>query len=213
MRRTWSLPQPFRYGPSFLADTRTQQGRTSNEDTFLIGRGSTPYAVICDGAGNAHQSAKKACSLFEKLISEPREIEDSTTWQRWIKILDSSLVGGHQSTFVGAAIVGTQLVGASVGDSRLYLFDREGELQILTDTTKRLGSGNAEAFMIHRPLRVGESLFLMSDGAYGPLSRYALKKAIVSATSRLFSEIPEAILNAGKSREDDATVVALRLRS
>jgi hypothetical protein len=33
--------------------TRTQQGKASNEDAFLIGRGSVPYAVICDGAGNA----------------------------------------------------------------------------------------------------------------------------------------------------------------
>jgi hypothetical protein len=52
----------------------------------------------------------------------------------------------------------------------------------------------------------------MSDGAYGPLNTYALKKALVSAASRHFSEMPEAILNATKSREDDATVVALGLR-
>ena len=61
-------------------------------------------------------------------------------------------------------------------------------------------------------LKSGEILLLMSDGAYGPLSMYALKKAIVSTASRHFSEMPEAILNAGKSREDDATVIALRLR-
>jgi hypothetical protein len=53
---------------------------------------------------------------------------------------------------------------------------------------------------------------MMSDGAYGPLTMYTLKKAIVSGASRHFSEMPEVILNAAKSREDDATVVALRLR-
>jgi hypothetical protein len=58
----------------------------------------------------------------------------------------------------------------------------------------------------------GEILLLMSDGAYGPFSMYALKNAIVGAASRHFSEMPEAILNAAKNREDDATVVALRLR-
>ena len=194
------------------AASRTQQGRASNEDAFLIGRAPTSYAVICDGAGNAQRSAKKVCSLFEKLISEPAEMTDPATWQRWIKILDSSLLGAHQSTFVGVAIVGTQLVGASVGDSRLYLFDRDGELRILTESTKRLGSGHAEAFMIRYLLRSREILLLMSDGAYGPLSPYALKKVIVSSASRHLSEVPEAILNAAKSREDDATVVALRLR-
>jgi serine/threonine protein phosphatase PrpC len=109
------------------------------------------------------------------------------------------------------ASVGTQLIGANVGDSRLYLFDREGETRILTENTKRLGSGHAQAFMIRHSFKSGEILLLMSDGAYGPLSMYALKKAIVTAASRHFSEMPEAILNAGKSREDDATVVALRL--
>ena len=142
------------------AATRPQQNRTANEDAFLIGRGPTPYAVICDGVGNAQQSAKKACSLFEKLISEPTEIQDSAIWQRWIKILDSCLLGGHQSTFVGMAIVGTQLVGASVGDSRLYLFDREGELRILTENTKRLGCGHAEASMIRYSFRSGEIILL-----------------------------------------------------
>lgn len=190
--------------------TRTQLGKTSNEDAFLIGRGPIPYAVLCDGAGNAQQSAKKVCSLFQKLISEPAEIKDSTTWQRWIKILDSSLLGGHQSTFLGVALVGNQLVGASVGDSRLYVFDREGELRILTDTTKRLGSGHAAAYVIRHSLKSGEIFLLMSDGAYSPLNPCSLKKAIVGVTSRHFSEMPEAILNAGKSREDDATVVALR---
>jgi serine/threonine protein phosphatase PrpC len=192
--------------------TRTQQGKASNEDAFLIGRGPIPYAVLCDGAGNAQQSAKKVCSLFQKLISEPAGIEETATWQRWIKILDSSLLGGHQSTFVSVAVVGTQLVGAGVGDSRLYLFDREGELRILTENTKRLGSGRAEAFMIRHSFRSGEIVLLMSDGAYGPLNLYALKKAIVSTASRHFSEMPEAILNAGKRGEDDATVIGLRFR-
>jgi serine/threonine protein phosphatase PrpC len=192
--------------------TRTQLGKPSNQDAFLIARGPIPYAVLCDGAGNAQQSAKKVCALFEKLISEPAKIEDPATWQRWIKILDSSLLGGYQSTFVGVALVGSQLVGASAGDSRLYLFDREGELHILTENTKRLGSGHAEASMFRYSLKSGEIILLMSDGAYGPLSPHALKKAIVSATSHHFSELPPAVLNITKSRDDDATVVALTLR-
>ena len=131
-----------------------------NEDAFLIGRGILPYAVLCDGTGNAQQSGKKVCSLFEKLISEPADIEDSATWQRWIKILDSSLLGGHQSTFIAATITGSAVVGASAGDSRLYLFDREGELRILTENTKRLGCGHAEASMIRYSFRSGEIILL-----------------------------------------------------
>jgi len=52
----------------------------------------------------------------------------------------------------------------------------------------------------------------MSDGAYSSLSAYLMKKAIVSTASHHFCEMPQAILSAAKSREDDATVVALRVR-
>lgn len=65
--------------------------------------------------------SQKVWSLFEKLISEPAEIEESATWQSWIKILDSSLLGVHQSTFLGVAVIGNRLIGASADDSRLYL--------------------------------------------------------------------------------------------
>lgn len=68
----------------------------------------------------------------------------------------------------------------------------EGELRILTENTKRLGSGHAEAFMIRHSFRSGEIILLMSDGAYGPPSLYAMKKA-VSSMCRHFSEMPEAI--------------------
>jgi hypothetical protein len=69
----------------------------------------------------------------------------------------------------------------------------------------------ANAFVIVERGGTGEILLLMSD-AYGSISLYALPKAIDGAASRHFSKMPEAILKAAKSREDDATVVALRLR-
>jgi serine/threonine protein phosphatase PrpC len=50
--------------------TRTQEGKSTNEDAFLIGRGERPFAALCDGAGNAQQAAKKVLGLFEKLFKE-----------------------------------------------------------------------------------------------------------------------------------------------
>jgi hypothetical protein len=95
--------------------------------------------------GSSRMTGKPETDL-QKLINEPAGIEETATWQRWIKILDSSLLGGHQSTFIAVAFTGSAVVGASAGDSRLCLFDREGELHILTENTQRLGSGSCWDF-------------------------------------------------------------------
>lgn len=199
------------------AASRPQDGRSANEDAFLIGRGSVPCAVLCDGAGNAQQAAKKVLTLFDHLFGEatPEQIGDPGTWEKWIRLLDSSLLGGAQSTFVGVAVAEGQAVGACAGDSRAYLLDRDGECRILTEGAAkyRLGSGKATSFPIRRPLGHGDTLLLMSDGAWTPLGGvYLLKKAVLGAAGRHFSEMPQAILEAaGKTgRADDMTVVAVR---
>lgn len=199
------------------AATKPQQGKASNEDAFLIGHGQIPCAVLCDGAGNAQQAAKRVLSLFEKFLTEAtvEQVLDHAAWRKWVKLLDSSLLGGNQSTFLAVAIMNGAAVGACTGDSRAYLLNREGELRILSDGASkfRLGSGKAEAFPIHQQLSPGEILLLMSDGAWTPLGMYPLKKAVQSTMGRHFSEVPQAILEAaGKTgRADDMTVVALRL--
>ena len=199
------------------AATKPQQGKTCNEDAFLIGHSHIPRAVLCDGAGNAQQAAKRVLTVFEKLFTEARieEILEPATWRKWVKLLDSSLLGGNQSTFVGVAVIGGAVVGACAGDSRAYLLNREGELRILSDgaSKNRLGSGRAEAFPIRHQLSSGEIVLLMSDGAWTPLGMYPLKKTLHSTMGRHFSEVPQVILEAaGKTGiADDMTVLALRL--
>jgi serine/threonine protein phosphatase PrpC len=200
-----------------FAATRSQQGRTQNEDAFLIGRGERPFAALCDGAGNAERAAKRVLGLFEKLLNEaaPEQIAEPEAWAKWVKLLDSSLLGGSQSTFVAVAIIGSEAIGACTGDSRACLVNREGQAKILTDgaAKHRLGSGQAQAFPIHTTLASGDTLLLLSDGAWTPLNPYVLQKTVMSAAVRHFSEIPAAILDAaGKNgRADDMTAVALRI--
>lgn len=85
-----------------VAASRPQDGRTANEDSFLVGRGAVPFAALCDGAGNAERAAKRALGLFGKLIAEatPAQIAQPEAWAGWVRLLDSALLGGGQSTFV-----------------------------------------------------------------------------------------------------------------
>lgn len=200
-----------------FAASLPQQGRTQNEDAFLIGRGERPFAALCDGAGNAERAAKRVLTLFEKLLNEatPEQVASPETWAKWVKLLDSSLLGGSQSTFVAVAIIGSEAIGACAGDSRAYLVNRERQCRILTDgaAKHRLGGGQAQAFPIRLTLGSGDMLLLLSDGAWTPLSLYLLQKAVASAAARHFSDIPQAILEAAgrTGRADDMTAVAMRI--
>jgi serine/threonine protein phosphatase PrpC len=198
------------------ASSRPQDGRTSNEDAFLIGRSPVPHAALCDGSGAAGQVAKRALKTFEIQIGQAtvEEIERFPTWANWARLLDSSLLGGAQSTFVAVAILNGRIVGTCAGDSRLYHLPFEGEIQILTEdaSKSRLGSGKVDPTPIHRPIKHGDMLLLMSDGAWTPLNLSTLKRLQGRAACMHFSEFPALLLDeAGKhGRADDMTVVAIR---
>ena len=199
------------------AASRPQQGRTQNEDAFLIHQGAVPFAAPCDGAGNAQLAAKRVLTLFEKLVAEAsvEELTEAVSWKRWAKVLDSSLLGGAQSTFLGVSVVEQLATGVCVGDSRAYLIDRDGHCQILTEgaAKQRLGSGAINPFSLRLPLNPRDILLLMSDGAWTPFGLGLLHRTVMGAAVRHFTEIPGAILDvAGRSgRADDMTAVALRL--
>ena len=197
------------------AATKSQDGATANEDAFLIGRGEIPFAALCDGSGRAQQAGKRALALFEKLIAEScvDDVQRFPTWDRWARILDSSLLGGAQSTFIAVAILNGRALGACAGDSRLYLLPLEGEVQVLTEDAPkhRLGSGNVIPYAIHQQISSGDILLLMSDGAWTPLGLNKLKMFRSRALCHHFSDLPNMILEeAGKhGRSDDMTVVAI----
>ena len=95
------------------AATRRQDGKASNEDAFALGRGGVPYAALCDGSGNAQGVARKALGIFERLVGEvgQEKMNQFATWSGWVKVLDSALMGGPQSTFLAVAVLGDRVVG------------------------------------------------------------------------------------------------------
>jgi serine/threonine protein phosphatase PrpC len=124
------------------------------------------------------------------------------------------LLGGNQSTFIAIAALEEQYVGTCVGDSRVYLRDRDGQIHIITEDAVKypLGSGNVEPFPIYIPSNRGDLVLLMSDGAWTPLNISHLKKVVNKSLFGHLSELPPAILDeAGKNgRADDMTVIAIK---
>ena len=181
------------------------------------GAGVRPFAALCDGAGNAKQAARRVLRLFERLLNEstPEQITAAETWTRWVKLLDSSLLAGAQSTFLAVALAANEAIGVAVGDSRAYLINREGQCRIVNGGASKqlLGSGQAHPYLIRLTLSAGDIVLLLSGGAWTPLNLHLLQKTVVSAALKHFSEVPAAVLDAAgpTGRADDMTAVAVRL--
>jgi serine/threonine protein phosphatase PrpC len=207
--------------------SRPQEGRSGNEDAFAILRDGPLVAAVADGAGAAGRAAAGVLRRFGRWVVEdgPEALERFPSWSGWIGALDSSILGGSESTFLAlAALAGPgprrgRLVGAWVGDSRAYRIDREGGVELLTDGSSRfrLGSGRVEPRPIHRPVEPGELVLLLTDGAWTPLagSPYRLGRLVMEAALRHLSEVPPAILDAASraGRADDMTAVVVRGRA
>src|SRR5437667_9263165 len=81
--------------------TRPQDGGSANEDAFVIGHGPIKFAALCDGAGHAEQVARRALKLFQTFFKEapPESVLADATWAKWVRLLDSALLGRPPSTF------------------------------------------------------------------------------------------------------------------
>jgi serine/threonine protein phosphatase PrpC len=194
-----------------------QDGGKPNEDAWLIVRGEIPCVAVCDGAGNAQRAAHKTLALFEKYFkaSHLEEISSFPTWNRWVRSLDSALLGATETTFVAVSVLEGRALGACAGDSRLYHWSRDGKLTIPSEgaSKKRVGSGEVEPAPVHFPLQRGDVLLLLSDGAWTPLNLTALRQVVARGTTRHLSELPTSILDlAGRTgRADDMTAVVLKV--
>lgn len=195
--------------------SRPQEDSRPNEDSFWIGHGPTPTAVLCDGAGRAEQCAANVVRLFKAQIeNRTLDVTQFPSWSRWLGTLDAGMAGGAQTTFVGIATVGEGVVGAYAGDSRVYLVNEHGCRLVTHQRTPRLGSEQAQPLPIHEPLAHRDVVLLMSDGAWGPLATGAIHAAVMARTLSDLADLPSTLLDlaGARGRADDMTVIALRAR-
>jgi PPM family protein phosphatase len=189
--------------------------RSNNQDSFLILDSERLYAVA-DGMGG-HSGGEVASALavksLEKVFSEakdlpvPRRLEQAVHFANRV-IYDQSqqtpALQGMGTTLTSAAIDGSWLYIAQVGDSRLYLY-REGELYqitedhsqvyelikagIITDAnnsmfqknviTRSVGyERNVNVDVFARAMQTGDQYVICSDGLSGMVSNEEIAQVL-----------------------------------
>ena len=185
------------------AATLPRQARTANEDAFWIrsrsAEGSPPFLAIADGAGAAEGVARRVLRGFERWTVETpaEEIATFAPWSRFVQTTDLGMAGGgREATFAALAFLEDRIVGVVVGDSRIVLWRRDGDLDLVSEGAPkwRLGSGVAQPWPIHLPFERGDVAMLLTDGSWTPLARGRLRSTVARSVVEAFPELPERLL-------------------
>ncbi len=223
--------------------------RANNEDYFLIAPSLGLY-IVADGMGG-EQAGECASRFASETVADYIAANDRLAANALVAAFEeanrcvsgastaASELHGMGTTLVAALTLEDEAVVASVGDSRVYLFE-DGALRMITedqswvnDVGRRLGLDEASlkvhpfrhvvtmAIGVSSPLQVrsyrlrpraGSVLLLCSDGLHGAVDDTAIG-AVMACNSNLEAcahGLVEAALNAGGP--DNVTVVLLRFQ-
>jgi serine/threonine protein phosphatase PrpC len=222
--------------------------RPNNEDCYLVSPKSGVY-IVADGMGGAQageHASKLAVETVAAFIQGAGKLDAETLLQafreanqRVMKVAASDpTLEGMGTTMVAALESGPELLIASVGDSRAYLYD--GELTGVTEDQtwvnevgRRLGIDEASlkthpmrhvltmAIGVSPELRIysgtlrphtGELILLSSDGLHGVLEPGVIASTL-SGNGSLQAKC-ERLIDAAKQAggPDNITVVLLKAR-
>lgn len=223
--------------------------RANNEDYFLIAPSLGLY-IVADGMGG-EQAGECASRFAAETVADYIAANDRLADNALVAAFEeanrcvsgastsASELQGMGTTLVAALTREDEALVASVGDSRVYIFE-DGALRMITedqswvnDVGRRLGLDEAAlkvhpfrhvvtmAIGVSSPLQVrtyrlrpraGSVLLLCSDGLHGAVDDNAIA-SVMARTSNLEAcahGLVEAALNAGGP--DNVTVVLLRFQ-
>ena len=190
--------------------------RTQNQDHYQIvklGREQV-LAIVCDGMGGARSGNIASQMAVEVFVGEvkrtarsnmrPERIDDML--EQALELANKAVYEQSQlseeyrgmgTTLVAAFFQKDQLTVANVGDSRAYLFNKEGVQSITTDhslvelmvqrgeITRAVGTeAQVACDLFHRTLNRGDSVLLCSDGLSNMLSDQEILFEVVHGVNK-----------------------------
>jgi len=204
----WSLVQaeklPRYFGSLAYGLTHIGDGkRDNNEDYYIINNNTF---ILCDGIGG-HAKGEVASEMAARIVYYC--LQNGLTLKQAIFLANQQIhkfnrTGNFNSgtTIVAVQIDSNVVKFAHVGDSRLYLFKKDGTRQQLTQDhgftghiiTRAIGSANAEPDIGHQILEPDDTLLLCSDGLSDPLDETTIANIVTQGKSS--KQTSKALLNA-----------------
>jgi serine/threonine protein phosphatase PrpC len=194
-----------------------QGARGAGQDRVVTdGDGDRWLLVLADGAGGSGGGAGAAEAVVAGVVAQLRrsasalEIEDSLT------ACDRAPLGG-ETTAVVVVVDGSEVRGASVGDSEAWLINRRNrDVRVLTEYQVRkplLGRSEAIVAAFAAAATVDDVLLIGSDGLFKYIARAKLL-ALVAATDVV--ALPAALIAAVRlpsgGLQDDVSVIVAAWR-
>jgi len=201
-------------------------GKLQNED-FIIAKAHPrfPEGYVCllaDGQGgqaNGAMAARTACETAWRLAaSNPfADLLNPDAWTAILAATDTAVAAsGGYTTLIGFAAGGNFICGASCGDSKVYIKNKTGKIEEITERQRKnppVGSGEAIFETYLADIANGSRLLVVSDGVWKYCGYEAIQKVFESAD---YSAAPVELRDATASRSggklpDDFSVIAIML--
>jgi serine/threonine protein phosphatase PrpC len=202
-------------------------GHPTNEDAFEVrqhpGGPSCWLCALADGQGGragGAEAARLACrTVIEVASSQP--ISSALMTRMWVAALrraDERVAADRRAgytTLIGFAVGGGQVVGASSGDSAVWLADADRYISDLTARQVKnppVGSGGAVPSPFAARLPASWLVLAMSDGVWKYVGRDRIRELLRESRGRELLDAlrAQARLPRSGSLPDDFTVVVLQ---
>jgi hypothetical protein len=201
-------------------------GHPANEDAFEImrhpGAHSCWIGALSDGQGGqagGGEAARMACGVvIESVSSLPvRSVSLASTWLNALRLADERVcadrVAGY-TTLLGFAVAGEHVIGASNGDSALWLAGSNGQMLDLTARQAKnppVGSAAATPTPFAAKLPASWIVLAMSDGVWKSIGRERTAELLLRSRGQALLDalLEEARLPWSGGLGDDFTAVIL----
>jgi hypothetical protein len=204
-------------------------GHPTNEDAFEVGRHpgdqSCWIGVLADGQGGQSgggEAARLACRVVIEAISARRVSAVATvgTWIDALREADKQVCADRDAgytTLIGFAVFGGHIVGASNGDSAIWLAQGGGRIVDLSEQQAKnppIGSGFASPAPFAAKLAASWAILAMSDGVWKGAGRGRVAELLLQYRGQALLDalLAEARLPWSGGLGDDFTAVVFEDR-
>ena len=194
-----------------------QQNLKGDDALYLVELGSSIWFCISDGAGGSGGGDKASLYVIEafKSLTSIKNFDFPEDFESFLRKLDlelSVVPNCGEATAIVGKIEDVTVVGASVGDSEAWLFNRkfDCELTAMKSLKPLLGTGNALPIGFG-PFSVDGAVLLGSDGLFKYVKHQELQALLSTKTTA--KEIADLAKKETGKLQDDISVIYISAKA